>query len=152
MIWKVLTMTKMILLISLDSRCLYDMIPLTWHKDYHKMTQTQKLLQCRMFLLWLMTQKKINDHLLEHVCKSKFIFISLIIATQVNLNRKLILSVLRNTCGQSELTDEEACREVVDKPRLNVNIFQHFHSLLLWCFIFNFLFTFSKLLLMMLLL
>lgn len=62
------------------------------------------------------TKSKINSHLVNWVYDGEFNSISLLMVDQVALNGNALLSVLRNTCGQSEL--EETCGYEIPKPRL----------------------------------
>jgi hypothetical protein len=61
------------------------------------------------------TKSHINAHLVDWVFDGEFDVISLLMVDHVRLNGNALLSVLRNTCGQTELED---CGTEISKPRL----------------------------------
>jgi hypothetical protein len=63
------------------------------------------------------TKSHINAHLAGWIYESEFNAISLLMVDQVQLNGNALLSVLRNTCGQSEMM-EDACGTEISKPKL----------------------------------
>jgi hypothetical protein len=63
------------------------------------------------------TKSRVNAHLVDWVYHSEFDAISLLMVDRVQLNGNALLSVLRNTCGQSEMS-EDACGAAVNKPKL----------------------------------
>ena len=91
--WNVQKMTKLFLLISLDPQHLYAVLPLRWCKDYGKLTHFAALGISHVSLIIGGNVKSlVNAHLLDWVCKGEFTFTSLLMETQVALNRKSLLS------------------------------------------------------------
>ncbi|KAL3939343.1 MAG: hypothetical protein SGBAC_005925 [Bacillariaceae sp.] len=64
------------------------------------------------------TKSRINAELVDLIYNGEFNSLSLLMVDNVALNGNAILSVLRNSCGQSELGEEE-CGTAIRKPRLN---------------------------------
>ena len=62
------------------------------------------------------TKSRINGKIVDMIYEGQFSSISLLGVDQVRLNGNALLSVLRNTCGQSEL---EECGQKVSKPRMH---------------------------------
>jgi hypothetical protein len=63
------------------------------------------------------TKSRINAHLVDWIYNEEFDTISLLMVDHVALNGNALLSVLRNSCGQSELSKDE-CGMAISKPRL----------------------------------
>jgi hypothetical protein len=62
------------------------------------------------------TKSQLNAHVVDWVYQGEFHAISLLFIDHVQLNGNALLSVVRNTCGQSEL--DEACGTAIPKPKL----------------------------------
>ena len=62
------------------------------------------------------SKSRINAKLVDLVYDGEFDAISLFLVDHVKLNGNALLSVLRNTCGQSDLGDE--CGSQISKPRM----------------------------------
>jgi hypothetical protein len=63
------------------------------------------------------TKSRINADLVDWIYNGEFDAISLLMVDHVALNGNALLSVLRNTCGQSELADD-SCGMAISKPRI----------------------------------
>lgn len=63
------------------------------------------------------TKSRINANLVDWIYNGDFDAVSLLLVDHVALNGNALLSVLRNTCGQSELSNDE-CGTAISKPRL----------------------------------
>lgn len=63
------------------------------------------------------TKSRINARVVDWVYQGDFSVVSLLLVDHVQLNGNAILSVLRTTCGQSELA-EDACGPALPKPHL----------------------------------
>lgn len=63
------------------------------------------------------TKSQLNAQLVEWIYYGEFSTISLFMIDHVQLNGNAILSVLRNTCGQSDNTD--ACGTALSKPKVH---------------------------------
>lgn len=62
------------------------------------------------------TKSQLNARLVDWVYNGEFDSVSLLMVDHVQLNGNALLSVLRNTCGQSEL--EDTCGQALAKPKL----------------------------------
>jgi hypothetical protein len=63
-------------------------------------------------------QSKVNQHMMELIYDEKFQAISLFAVDNVAENGNALTSVLRNTCGQSVLTEQGICGKALDKPAI----------------------------------
>ena len=91
----------------------FNMIQAIWQVDTHSATLGIAHLSS---IIDDNTKSKINSRLVDWVYDGEFNSISLLMVDQVALNGNALLSVLRNTCGQSEL--EQTCGYEIPKPRL----------------------------------
>lgn len=63
------------------------------------------------------TKSKVNARIVDWIYQEDFSGVSLLMVDHVQLNGNAILSVLRTTCGQTELEDD-TCGQSLPKPRL----------------------------------